>query len=122
MPRKDNSRNPLQLRIQAVSVPKTIKPEQYLERLKEVITEGRELPYGWDVRLHWRNPGVKYGQSKRWRYDNFFDAVTESRKGFNNILLWTIEAQLERVQQRRAHEQWMKKQKQTSKPKRRRSR
>src|SRR5262245_43007237 len=104
MARKDNSRNPLQLRIEAVSVPKSVRPETYVQRLMDTITEGRELPSQWDVRLHWRNPGVKHGLTRRWRVDSFEDAVRESRSGFNSILLWTLESMMHKVQMRRAME------------------
>ena len=60
MPRKDNRNNPLQIRVKALSVPKSVSPTRYLERLMQNISEGRPLPNGWDVRVMWRNPKTKH--------------------------------------------------------------
>ena len=99
--RKDNRNNPLQIRIQAASIPKSVRPETYLQRLMQNITEGRELPPKWDVRIHWRNPGTRHGLTKQWRYDSFEDAIAESRPVFGEIVYGALQHQLRNLEIRR---------------------
>lgn len=97
MPRRSNINNPLQLRIQAVSLPKRMTPEKYLRRLIQAIDTGEALPRTWDVQLHWRNPGTRVGVTKRWRKDAFLDAIQESRAGFVDIVRGELVARLRRI-------------------------
>lgn len=97
MPRKDNSRNPLQLKLRARSLPKRVTPRQYFARLMEHIRFGTPLPESWDVEVGWRNPGTRAGRTKRWQFDNFEDAVSDSREGFNALLYDAIERHFRRA-------------------------
>lgn len=97
MPRKNNENNPLQISIRAKSLPKSIKPKRYLQRLMEVISEGRELPSGWDVELSWRNPKTKHGHTKRWQTADFETAVSDSRAGFNALVFDALSRRLRRI-------------------------
>lgn len=96
MPRKDNSDNPLQIRVEALSVPKGTTARVYLSRLIRAIDTGEDLPRGWQVLLHWRNPRSG-GKTRNWRNDDFVDAVADSRPGFNGIVRRALVAQLRRA-------------------------
>ena len=84
--RKDNSRNPLQLSLRARSLPRGVTPKRYFARLMDHVKTGRPLPESWDVEIGWRNPGTASGRTKEWQFDNFEDAVSDSRDGFNSLL------------------------------------
>jgi hypothetical protein len=86
MPRKNNENNPLQIKLRAKSLPKSVTPKRYYQRLLQHLTEGKPLPPLWDVELSWRNPKTKQGLTKRWRSDDFESAVSDSREGFNMLL------------------------------------
>jgi len=89
MPRKNNDNNPLQIRLRVESLPKSVKPKAYFRRLIQFITEGRELPPAWDVRVMWRNPKTKhygYNRSWKWQEGDFETVVSDSREGFNALL------------------------------------
>ena len=100
MPRKNNDNNPLQIRLRAISLPR-VKPQTYYRRLMQVITEGRPLPESWNVELHWRNPNVKHGLTKRWRKDDFESAVSDSRDGFNMLLHDALARMIQRYKKRK---------------------
>ena len=85
MPRKDNSDNPVRIRVYAVSLPKRVTPKLYLQRLINVIDGRATMPPTWDVRLEWQNPRSS-GITRFVREDDFESAVTESREGFNSIV------------------------------------
>lgn len=97
MPRKDNSNNPLQIRLRARSLPKGVSPKRYLQRLIKHMTEGQPLPESWDVELGWRNPKTKHGMTRKWRYDDFESAVSDSREGFNALLHDVLVRRLRRL-------------------------
>ena len=101
MPRKNNDNNPLQIKLRAKSLPRTVTPTKYYQRLLQFLTEGRELPRAWIIELHWRNPGTKHGMTKRWRFDDFESAVSDSRAGFNALLEDAIRRRLVRIRRRR---------------------
>lgn len=88
--------NPLQVRIQARSVPKGMSPKQYLRALLRA-TSGAELPRGVEVELHWRNPKTKNGKTKIWRHEEFEDAIAGSSLGFVNVVRRAIMRRLGRV-------------------------
>jgi hypothetical protein len=73
------------MRLRVISLPK-VTPKKFYQRLIEHMKNGTPLPASWDVELGWRNPKTRYGATKRWRYDNFEDAVSDSREGFNSLL------------------------------------
>jgi len=91
MPRKTNRNNPLQIALRAKSLPKGVTPKKYFGRLLDHIRFGTPLPSSWDVVVGWRNPGTKSGRTKRWQFDEFEDAVSDSREGFNALLYDVIE-------------------------------
>jgi len=97
MARRDNTNNPLQIRIEAVSIPRGTKPRVYLSKLIQAIDTGQDLPRGWDVQLHWRNPHTISGATRNWRQDDFVDAVADSRPGFNDIVRNAILKRLRRL-------------------------
>ena len=97
MPRKNNDNNPLQIRLKARSLPRNLSPKRYYQRLLEHMSEGRPLPRSWEVDIGWRNPGTKHGRTKKWQYDNFEDAVSDSREGFNFLLRDAILRRLRRL-------------------------
>lgn len=97
MARKDNANNPLQIRIEAISVPRGTKPRAYLSNLIRAIDGGYDLPRGYEVRLHWRNPNTMDGKTKNWRSDDFVDAIADSRPGFNDIVRNAIVKRLRRL-------------------------
>lgn len=100
MPRKDNSNNPLQIRIQARSVPASYagNPKKYLKALLNFIRHGEELPRGLVVDLHWRNPASK-GVSGDWRFDDFEDAISESNSGFVTTVENSLIKRLRRLEE-----------------------
>lgn len=98
MPRKDNYNNPLNIRVQAVSLPKKTSPKLYLQKLLRFIDNGEPLPRSWDVRLHWQNPETRAGRTKDWQEDYFQDAIENSRSGFVGIVRGSILRQLRRLQ------------------------
>lgn len=97
MPRKNNDNNPLQVKLKAKSLPRGLSPKRYYQRLAQFITEGRSLPESWEVDVYWRNPGTKHGLTKRWRSDDFESAVSDSREGFNALLLDAIYRRIRRL-------------------------
>lgn len=97
MPRKNNARNPLQVRLRARSLPKGTSPKKFYRRLIEHMTTGRPLPSSWEVEIGWRNPGTIAGRTKHWQYDNFEDAVADSREGFNGLLHSVLVSQLRKL-------------------------
>lgn len=96
MPRKDNSKNPLEIRIEAISVPRRMTPEKYLKALLKTTRTGADLPRGLEVEIHWRNPNTKKGNTKHWRSDEFQDALSESTPGFRGVVYESILKQLRR--------------------------
>jgi len=96
MPKKHRY-NPLEIRVQAVSLPKGTKPEAYLRRLIRAVDNEEPLPRGWDVRLHWRNRETRSGRTRRWQEDDFLNAVQDSRSGFNDILRGLLVSRLYRA-------------------------
>lgn len=96
MPRKDNNNNPLQIRIQAVSLPKRTSPRAYLQRLLRFVERGEPLPSLWEVRLHWRNPNTRAGRTRNWQEDDFMNAIENSRSGFVGIVRDSLVRQLRR--------------------------
>lgn len=97
MPRKTNKNNPLQVRMRARSLPKGTTPKKYLQRLIQHITEGRPLPESWDVEIGWRNPETKIGRTRKWRYDGFEDAISDSREGFVSLIQDVLVRRLRRI-------------------------
>ena len=94
MPRKHNNNNPLQIKIRPVTLPKSVTPKRFFQTLLKAIDTGSDLPRGWEVDLHWRNPGTRHGLTKRWRSDAFVDAISDSREGFVWIVRSAIVARL----------------------------
>lgn len=92
MSRKDNSRNPLQIRIEALSIPARMRqrPDLYLKSLLNHVRRGEDLPRGMEVAIHWRNPRTKHGLTKRWREDDFESAIADSSAGFRMIVEQSI--------------------------------
>ena len=86
MPRKNNDKNPLQIRLQTDSLPKSVTPKQYYRRLLEHIVKGTPLPSKWEVNLSWRNPNTLLGRTKDWQTDDFESAIADSRSGFVSIV------------------------------------
>jgi hypothetical protein len=99
MPRKDNSKNPLQIKLRARSLPKRVTVETYHRRLLQFIHEGKPLPAGWDVEISWRNPATKHGATKRWRSDDFESAILESRDGFVKAVAVALSRRLRRMEE-----------------------
>ncbi len=93
MPRKRRNA-PLDLRIRALRVPRTMSPDTYLRSLLRGMESG-DLPRGLDVELYWRNPETRSGRSKNWQSGAFLDVVADSSEGFSTLL--------RRVLQRRLH-------------------
>lgn len=90
-------RNPLQLRVEALSLPKNVKPVRYLKELIRAVDTGEDLPLRWDVRLHWRNPATRSGRTRYWQEDDFSAAVADSSSGFNSMLRRLLVRQLVRA-------------------------
>lgn len=83
---KRRGNNPLQMRVEAISLPKNITPERYIKKLIQVADSGEDLPRDWDVRLHWRNPETRSGRSRFWQEDDFSQAIVDSSAGFYRLL------------------------------------
>jgi len=96
MARKNNDNNPIKLSLRVNSLPKNITPKRYYSRLIQFITDGRELPKSWNVEIGWRNPKTHHGLTRLWRWDDFESAVSDSREGFNSILLAVLQDRLKR--------------------------
>jgi hypothetical protein len=94
--RQNNDNNPLQIRLRARSIPK-ISPKRFYQRLIQHMTQGRPLPDSWIVEIGWRNPATKYGRTRRWQYDDFESAVSDSRAGFNDLLHDALVRRLRRL-------------------------
>ena len=84
MPRGKSHSRPrrLQVRVQAVAIPKRTKPAAYLKKLITCLDTLEPLPEGWDVRLHWRNPGTMVGATAHWQEADFSDAIQDSADGW----------------------------------------
>jgi len=100
MARKNNDNNPLQIKLRVNSLPKRVTPEIFYTRLIEAIQGKRDLPPLWDVEIGWRNPGTRYGLTREWRYADFETVVSDSREGFNMLLLDVLVRRLRRMQQK----------------------
>lgn len=98
MARKNNNNNPLQIRIEAVSIPARMSPQSYLKHLLNYVRHGVEFPRGMEVNLHWRNPETKQGRTKNWQEDEFQDAFIDCSEGFRGMVEGAILRQLRRVQ------------------------
>lgn len=72
--------------MQAVSLPRRVKPEAYLRALIRSVDTGESLPRGWEVQIHWRNPATRSGRTRYWQDDEFAGAVADSSAGFNTLL------------------------------------
>lgn len=83
----------LQIRIQALHVPKGMAPGVYLRSLLRAMDTGA-LPRGVDVELHWRNPETRHGRSKEWQSDSFLGAIADSSAGFSMILRRMLQRRL----------------------------
>jgi len=94
MPRKDNRKNPLQLSLRARSLPKGVTPRKYYARLLDHIRYGEPLPSSWDVEIGWRNPRTRAGRTRRWQFDNFEDAIADSREGFVSLVAGILRQKL----------------------------
>lgn len=101
MPRKDNSDNPLQIRVQAVSLPKRTKAEKYLRRLIQSLDSAEPLPDRWEVLIHWRNPNTSSGRSKFWQQGPFNEVLADSSAGFGLIVRAALVRQLRGAQGKR---------------------
>jgi len=91
-------RNPLQIRVRRIRVPKELSATAYLDGLMDAVRT-RHLPVGWHVEIGWRNPAVKKGKSRDWRYREFTDTLRRSRGGFATVVyrvLRRARARLER--------------------------
>lgn len=97
MPRRDNRNNPLQIKVKPVTLPKNVTQKRYFQVLLKAIDSGSDLPRGWQVDIHWRNPKTRMGATKRWRSDNFADAIADSREGFVSIVRSEIAFRLRRM-------------------------
>lgn len=83
----------INFRIQALKVPRGIRPDDYLRALLRSMETG-SLPRGLDVQLHWQNPETRSGRSKGWQSDAFLEAVADSSEGFNTLLRRVIQRRL----------------------------
>ncbi len=79
-------KNPLQIRVEAISIPKRIKPLVYMRELIHAVDTGEDLPRGWSVDIHWRNPATRSGRTRHWQSDEFSGAVADSSAGFRTLL------------------------------------
>lgn len=98
MPRRDNRNNPLNIRIVAGTLPKSVTPHRYLTRLLEHIRTGRALPPKWEVTVYWQNPNSR-GITRIERGDDFESVVSESRSGFVEIMARMIERRLRHLEE-----------------------
>lgn len=83
------------MRLRVNSLPR-VSPKVYYSRLIQHIDTGRPLPENWDISIGWRNPNTLLGRSRHWQYDDFENAVSESRGGFITFLRQTLLAHLRR--------------------------
>lgn len=90
-------RNPLQVRVNAIRLPKRLKRSTYLKRLLDAISSGEDLPRGWQVEIEWRNPATKNGKTKHWQADDFVDALANSSAGFRNVTARAILSAMGRI-------------------------
>jgi hypothetical protein len=79
-------RNPLEISIRALSLPKGVKPARFIRELIRASDTGEDLPRGWDVEIGWRNPATRSGRTRHWQFDEFSAAVADSSPGFNTLL------------------------------------
>lgn len=88
MPR--SKKRALRIRVQAVSLPKSVKPELYLKRLIQSLDAGEPLPRGWQVNVHWINPETMVGSTANWQVGEFFEVIQDSNDswgpGFSTVL------------------------------------
>jgi hypothetical protein len=91
MPRKIQT--PIEFRIRALKVPRSMNPTAYLRSLLDGMQSG-ELPRGVGVELYWRNPETHSGRSKNWQSDDFLNAIAESNGGFASALERVIKRKL----------------------------
>lgn len=91
MPRKIQT--PIEFRIRALKVPRSMSPPNYLRSLLDGMQSG-ELPRGVKVELYWRNPETHSGRSKNWQSDDFLNAIAESNGGFASALERVIKRKL----------------------------
>lgn len=108
MPRKHNYDNPLEMDIEATSLPLEMIPlktdsvrvqrakmYRYWRMLYNVARKrGRMHPEA-HVTLWWVN-AESMGQSREWDSDTFENAVRESNEGFNSILVEAIVSEMEK--------------------------
>jgi hypothetical protein len=100
MPRRDNARNPLEIRLRLESLPRRVSPITYYKRLLRCLDSGGDLalPDLWEVRVEWRNRNSR-GRTRFWQDGEFSEVVADSaeRGGFNSILRGAIQSRLNRV-------------------------
>lgn len=92
--------NPLQLRVEALSLPKNLKPVRFLQTLIRSLDTGEDLPASYDVAIHWRNPSTRSGRSRFWQDDEFSSAVADSSAGFRTLLRRVLVRQLLKARMR----------------------
>jgi hypothetical protein len=100
MPRKNNDNNPLQIKLRVDSLPKSVTPKRFYQRLMEFIRTGRELPPRWEVSVAWRNPGTKRrpgNTTYKWNSGDFETVVSDSREGFVSLLYGALSRRLRRM-------------------------
>lgn len=97
MPRKSNANNPLQMKLRVNNLPKNVSAKRFHQRLIQHIVQGDPLPSSWDVEIGWRNPNTKHGRTKRWQYDDFENAIADSREGFVNLVHAVLVRRLRRM-------------------------
>jgi hypothetical protein len=84
-------KNPLQIRIKRLVIPKGVKPSEYFDTLLRAV-ETKHLPDGWSIELGWRNPETKKGRSRDWQSGEFAEVLrsSASRGGFATVVYRTI--------------------------------
>ena len=87
-------KNPLQLKIRPVSIPRGIATQEFLEVLHGAV-RGGDLPDDWEVEISWRNPATKKGRSAHWQTNDFAQAISESSSGFATAVEHAIESKME---------------------------
>ena len=97
MARKNNDNNPLQIKLRVESLPKSVTPKRFHQRLIQFMKDGTELPSKWIVNIGWRNPKTHHGKTRQWQWDDFESAVSASGDGFNSILLSVLQSRLRRM-------------------------
>jgi hypothetical protein len=78
--------NDLALSYRIESLPRRVKRTTVLTRMIQFITTGRALPEDWSIILRWQNK-----EDGPWREDEFQNAVSESREGFNGLVQGRLE-------------------------------